>query len=143
LISFLSLALASKEFGWISFDLPERKLQTEKTWVHEFGFVMASAMWGLHIGLGFATRITHGGFWILVSVALMLGDPLYSTALILVYWLGRALPVWVAPTMLKSGSVELAEMIPLQGPFYHRIVGFTLLWLAVVTLLFALRPHVP
>lgn len=145
LIGFLSLVLATREWGWISFHLPERKRQTEKFWVHEFGFVMASAMWGLHIGLGFATRVTYGGFWILVAVALALGDPVYSTVLMLAYWLGRVLPVWVAPALLDSSSaaINLPETISDQRLVYHRTVGFSLVWSAVVIVLLALPTHVP
>ena len=54
-IAALSLALAVREWGWINFYIPERERQSEKAWAHQFGFVMASAMWGFHIGLGFAT----------------------------------------------------------------------------------------
>lgn len=145
LIGFLSLVLAAREWGWIGFRLPERKLQTEKVWVHEFGFVTASAMWGLHIGLGFATRVTYGGFWVLVAVALALGDPVYGAVLMLVYWLGRTLPVWVAPALLESGSdaVELSEVIYDHRQVYHRVVGGALLWTAVAIVLLALSARLP
>jgi hypothetical protein len=138
-ISFLSLMLAAREFGWINFWLPERKLQTEKFWVHDFGFVMASAMWGLHIGLGFATRVTYGGFWVLVAVALALGDPLFGAVLMLVYWLGRALPVWVTPKMAGAGAEDddFQETVWDNRPLYNRMVAVALIWSAVITVLLA------
>src|SRR5262249_14315079 len=77
----IGLVLTAKEWNILSFNLPERKLQTEKFWVHEFGFAGASLLWGLHIGLGFFTRITYGGFWTLVATSLALGDPLFGAAL--------------------------------------------------------------
>lgn len=140
LIGFLSLVLAAREWGWIRFRLPERKLQTEKVWVHEFGFVSASAMWGLHIGLGFATRVTYGGFWVLVAVALVLGEPLYGAAVMLAYWLGRALPVWVAPALIPSDSeaIELSDAIFEHRLVYHRVMGIALVWSAAVIVLLAL-----
>jgi cytochrome c biogenesis protein CcdA len=140
LVGLLGLLLAAREWGWIDFRLPERKLQTERLWVHEFGFVTASAMWGLHIGLGFATRVTYGGFWVLVAIALALGDPIYGAMLMLVYWLGRALPVWLAPALLKSGSDtnQLLDMVSDHRLVYHRTVGITLVWSAVVIVLLAL-----
>jgi cytochrome c biogenesis protein CcdA len=145
LIAFLGLVLAAREWGWVSFRLPERKRQTEKFWAHDFGFVMASAMWGLHIGLGFATRVTYGGFWVLVTVALALGDPLYGAVLMLVYWLGRVLPVWAGPALSRSDSeaVDLSESAWEHRPVYNRIVGVTLIWSVVITVLLALRTHVP
>ncbi len=145
LISVLSLVLAAKDLGWVKFCLPERKCQTEKVWAHEFGFVMASAMWGLHIGFGFGTRITYGGFWVLVALALGLGDPVYGGVLMLVYWLGRSLPVWVAPRLLESVSdvMELPRAILADDSLYHRLAGGVSVWSAGIALLFALRVPVP
>lgn len=141
----LCLSLAAREWGWISFRLPERRRQTEKFWAHEFGFVMASAMWGWHIGLGFATRVTYGGFWALVAVALALGDPFYGAVLMVVYWLGRTLPVWAAPALLASGAdaIELPEKILEHRFVYRRITGFALVWSAVVAVLLALAVPAP
>jgi len=102
-IGFLSLVLAAREWGWINFRIPQSNRQTEKFWAHEFGFVAASAMWGFHIGLGLATSVTYGGLWVLVAVILVLAEPVYGSMLMLAYWLGRALPVWVAPKLLLPG----------------------------------------
>ncbi len=144
-ISILALIIAAGEWGWICFRLPERKLQTEKFWAHEFGFIMASAMWGLHIGLGFATRVTYGGFWLLVTVALAMGDPTYGSILMLVYWLGRALPVWVAPALVgpTRDATELPEAILEHGLMYHRVVALASVWSGGIALLFALAAPTP
>jgi hypothetical protein len=95
-------------------------------------------MWGLHIGFGFATRVTYGGFWVLVIVALVLGNPLFSAMLMLLYWLGRALPVWIAPLLLGADS-ERAAMPAESQEVYHRITAFGLMWVACVAVLFAWR----
>lgn len=136
----IGLLLAAREWGWISFPLPERKQQTEKVWAHDFGFVMASAMWGFHIGWGFFTRVTYGGFWVLVAIALLIGDPLYDALLMLLYWLGRVLPVWVAPALLGSGSeaVELPDVIFDHSAVYHRMTAVALVWSALIAVLLAL-----
>lgn len=138
-VALLSLILAAREWGWIKFRLPERKLQTEKVWVHQFGFVLASAMWGLHIGLGFATRITYGGFWLLVAAILALGDPSFGSMLMLSYWLGRVLPLWLAPVLLSSSDevLDSTEAVFDHGFVYHRLVGIGLAWSAGLTILLA------
>lgn len=137
-VALLSLILAAREWGWIKFRLPEQKLQTEKVWVHDFGFVWASAMWGLHIGLGFATRITYGGFWLLVAAILALGNPAFGAVLMLSYWIGRALPVWLAPVLLSSDEVLAStEAVFDHGYVYHRLVGIGLAWSAGLTILLA------
>jgi len=143
LIALLASLLAAREWGWIAFRLPERKCQTEKVWAHEFGFVFASAMWGIHIGLGFATRVTYGGFWVIVALALALGNPAFGALLMLLYWLGRAMPLWVAPALTRSGPdpTELPEMILADRLVFHRLVGSGLVGSAATALLLALRGH--
>jgi hypothetical protein len=137
-VGILSLILAGREWGWINFRLPERKLQTEKVWAHDFGFVMASAMWGLHIGLGFATRITYGGFWVLVAVILVLGDVRFGAIVMLCYWVGRALPLWLAPLLLsKEETANLSESIFDHRLVFHRVSGIGLVWSAGLTILLA------
>ena len=131
-ICLMSIILAAREFGWIEFDLPECKRQTEKFWGNKFGICGASAMWGFHIGLGFATRITFGGFWILAITALAFGDPRFGAELLMMYWVGRVLSVWLAPSFCASAENidELPERIYSELPLYHRIVGGLLLWTA-------------
>jgi hypothetical protein len=102
-------------------------------------------MWGLHIGLGFTTRVTFGGFWLLVALALASGDPAYSAALMLAHWLGRSLPVWIGPTLVKSGSdvPDLPSAILADRSVYQGLVGFALVWSAGVAVLAALRTGFP
>ena len=138
------MLLAARELGWLAFPLPERKRQTEKYFAHEFGFVVGSAMWGLHIGLGFTTHITYGGFWMLVAADVAIGDPLYGSLLMMTYWLGRSLPVWMAPTLWTSGAEDIIEQLVSVRGVYRQIVGLALLWLAGIVLFSALHafPHV-
>jgi len=140
-VSLLSLLLAAREWGWINFRLPERRSQTEKVWAHQFGFLVASAMWGFHIGLGFATWVMFGGFFTLVALAVVIGSPLYGGILMFVYWLGRGLPVLCAPNLVASPSVaaELPATILRTRSLYRRITGFALIWSCGATLLAALR----
>jgi cytochrome c biogenesis protein CcdA len=135
----IGLILAAKEWNVLRFNLPERKCQTEKFWVHEFGFVGASLLWGLHIGLGFFTRITYSGFWALVAITLALGDPVFGAVLMSAYWLGRVLSVWVAPLLLKPKTEcgELTDAILGHRRVLHRISGAALILLSAITVLLA------
>jgi cytochrome c biogenesis protein CcdA len=137
----LGLILAAREWGWIRFPLPQRRRQTEKVWAHQFGFVIASGLWGFDIGLGFATRISTGGFWMLTIVAIALGDPAYGGLLMLMYWLGRALTVWTAPALITRGSdpYDLLNAIETETFVTHRIAGVGLMWSAAVAIAFAVQ----
>ncbi len=137
----LALILAAREWGLIHFRLPECNRQTKKGWANEFGFAMASAMWGLHIGLGFATRITYGGFLVLVAMAIAVGQPAYGAVLLLMYWVGRTMPVWLVPELIWQGQAaeELPSAILASRDIYRRLVGLALLWSAGVATLISLH----
>ncbi|HKI02392.1 MAG TPA: hypothetical protein VKK31_10455 [Thermoanaerobaculia bacterium] len=128
----MAVVLAAREWGWLRFRLPEWRRQTEKYFELEFGMVIASVLWGAHIGLGFVTRITYGGFYVLAAAAVLIGDAGYAGLLFAVYWLGRALPVWVAP--------DLDPVALMTPPEVHRgMQGAALVWSAGVVLWLALE----
>ena len=146
-VSLICLVLAAREIKLLRFPLPESKRQTEKTWVHTFGFVPASAMWGFHIGLGFGTRMTHGGFLGLCTLVVALADPLTGILLTTLYWLSRALPVWIAPMIWPTRSLSGSAAIDSQAwaaidsglnrRLYRRAVAVALVWLAAVSIMLA------
>ncbi len=136
----LALVLAARELGWLRFQLPERERQTEKVWAHEFGFVVASAMWGFHIGLGFTTYVKYGGFWVLTLVAFTVGEPGYGAALMLLYWFGRAMPVWVMPLIWQGRDAgELMHAIMANRSLYNRSEALALAWSAGIVLIWVLQ----
>jgi hypothetical protein len=140
-IPLLAVILAARELGCIPrFRLLESTRQTEKSWLQRFGIVTASAMWGFHIGFGFATRITYGGFFVLILVCLVTGGPLYSALLMSAYWLGRIAPVWIAPFLGRMYDMEqLMAAVLNNQPTYKRVVALGLIWAAAVSILLALH----
>jgi cytochrome c biogenesis protein CcdA len=140
LIIPFALVLAAREFGWLRFELPGPKRQTEKVWAHEFGFITASAMWGFHIGLGFATYISYGGFLILAAIAFAMGDATYGAILMLTYWLGRATSVWVMPLVWQTPQLDdILNAILSTRTIYSRSDGFALIWSAGILSIWVLK----
>jgi hypothetical protein len=130
-MAFLSLLLAMREMGWLEFRLPERRCQTERSWAYQFSHVTAAAMWGFHIGLGFFTVITYGGFWALVSAIVAVGQPVYGAFLMGAYWFGRSLPLWVVPPFFYSKPLDAQSIYPLFRP----IQALGLAWSGLVAVL--------
>lgn len=124
-----ALVLAGREWRILRFRLPERALQTEKVWMHQFGAVGAATLWGLHLSLGFFTRVNYGGFWLLTLLALGLAEPGYAALLLGGHWLGRALPVWLAPLVLRdpNDDAELLRVWGSETARYRRVQGAALL----------------
>lgn len=132
--ALLGVVLAAREWGLLRFRLPERKLQTEKIWMHQFGPLGAATLWGLHLSLGFFTRVNYGGFWLLNLLAFGLGEPAWGALLVAGHWLGKTLPVWLAPLAYRDPNDpgELIRIFGQSNPLYARLQGLGLLATAVV-----------
>jgi hypothetical protein len=129
--SGLAAVLAARELGLLEFELPEVRRQTEKVWANEYSFALASAMWGFHLGLGFATWMNYGGLWVLIIVSFATGSPLYGALLMMTYWFGRALPVWIAPAVRAADSAASLESLVRGRLLQQRAVGVGLAWVAI------------
>jgi|SRR5947207_10677441 len=141
-LAALYLVLALRDLGCVRFPLPERRCQTEKVWAHQFGFGIAAAMWGFHIGLSFATWATFGSSFIVATFSLIVGDPVFAGVLMLTYWLGRVIPLWMAPILISSGreAVESPAIILKQRRTYQRMSALALTWSTITILLMLIQP---
>jgi hypothetical protein len=130
----VALTLAAREMGILRFRLPERPLQTEKVWMHQFGPLGAASMWGLHLSLGFFTRVNYGGFWVLTLLALGLGSPGMGALLMAGHWAGKALSVWVAPLALRTSpdGSEVVGIWDTDARHYRRVQALGLVATGVV-----------
>lgn len=135
LAALLAVVLAARELRLIRFQLLQVNLQTQARWVYDFGPVMAAAMWGMHIGIGFATVVRYGGFWTLVTVLIGTADPAVGALVMVIYWVGRTLPIWMTPLFVDSSMnpVDLSEAVSLRGGYRH-LAAATLLWVAIALL---------
>jgi hypothetical protein len=136
----ISVLLTARELLWVSFPLPQVRRQTNRFWAFEFGMVPAAWMWGTHIGLGFATVIRHGGIFALSAFSLTLG-PSDGAIIMGAYWVGRALPLWVAGILLPpcNDGALLSQMVTAPEPAYrHAAAAGMLCALAVAIALFGL-----
>jgi cytochrome c biogenesis protein CcdA len=138
LVALLALILAGREMGWLRFRLLEWRCQTDRNWAYKWGFISAAAMWGFHIGLGFVTVITYGGFWLVVAAIIAMGKPGYGTLLMGTYWIGRALPLWMISPLIYRRPWEPESVYPLFRP--AQALG--LAWVAVVTFLIVVSDRI-
>lgn len=111
-----------RDVGAIRFSIPQLQRQTNKIWSFQFGFVPAAAMWGSHIGIGFITVISHGGIFLVAIMSLILDT--YGKYLLALFWIGRTLPIWLAPVLareVRHGHLVQEEL--LQPRTTHRLVS--------------------
>jgi cytochrome c biogenesis protein CcdA len=86
--------------------LPALNGRTERAWVYQFGWTTAAAMWGFHIGIGFATVTTYGGFWLIVAIIVVHANLMLGCCLMAAYWVGRTMPLWTVPFASDHGMAE-------------------------------------
>lgn len=105
-VALLALALVAlaRESGLVDLPLPQLRRQTDGWWAKALDLRPAAILWGLDIGLVFATWLTFSGAWVLAGLAFLSGDPRFGITLFLAYWLGRALSVWIGPLLAESAT---------------------------------------
>lgn len=134
----LALAVAvmamARELGWIKFPLPQLRRQTRDIWAKIFPRPVAAGLWGLDLGLFFTTYFTFAGLWLLVVLAVLVGAPAFGAALFVVYWLGRALSVWIASWLLPSAGATAQFLDSIDGQYrlFQRLHVLGLVWSAIV-----------
>jgi cytochrome c biogenesis protein CcdA len=134
----LATLAAAREFGWISVPLVQAKRQTNPSWkVH--GRRIAAVLWGFDLGLVVTTWSTFAGPWVLVVVAFVAREPTLGSGLFLAYWLGRALPVWLAPLLLqRTTTVGMMRQLSSHYRDLQLLHAGALLWIAILLLASAL-----
>ncbi|HEX9941070.1 MAG TPA: hypothetical protein VGG03_03575 [Thermoanaerobaculia bacterium] len=128
-LGIASLA-AAREMGWVSLPLPQHRRQTRDVWAKWFRSPVAAALWGFDVGFLFTTWFTLAGVWLLVAVAFLAREPWFGTLLFAIYWLGRALSVWVAPLLLEdaASTPRLLAAIEEHRSFVQRVHVLALAW---------------
>jgi cytochrome c biogenesis protein CcdA len=100
----VAVLAALRELGWVRLPLPEPKRQTRDLWAKTFSPPVAATLWGLDLGLLVSTRLTFAGAWLVLLLAALTGSPRLGATLTAAYWLGRALPVWIAPLLFENAG---------------------------------------
>ena len=133
----VAVFLTVRELEWLRFPLPQVRRQTYKAWGFQYGPATAAGMWGAHIGLAFATVVQHTGFYLLILLTITLG-PEHGALLFATYWLGRALPMWIAPALrhlgaarIASGETDLPGLVHAPGSHYKLVAILGLIFSAV------------
>ena len=131
-VVFISVVLVGQALGRFRFVLPQVWRQTNKLWALEYGLAPAAAMWGAHIGVGFATVIAHGGIFVIAFAAANDG-PLMGALLFMTFWIGRTLPLWILPGQLRDDWDAIPRVVD-AFPYLRGVaaVGMSIAVIALV-----------
>lgn len=133
----MSLALARMAGARIP--LPQIRRVSDRRWAMRLPSAVASALWGLDIGLFATTRISLLGAWLVPVSCIALGDPWSAAALFVTYWLGRLASTVAAPMFVRrTDAVALLAEIDAQQQAFRFSYAVGLLQATVVFTLMAL-----
>ncbi|HVF52311.1 MAG TPA: hypothetical protein VNC78_01760 [Actinomycetota bacterium] len=88
-----AIAYACAELSPLRLPLLERHAQVPEWWRTFFRPDVAAALYGAGLGVGFATYIRHGTFFVVTLAALLVADPLWGAVMCAPFGLARAMTV--------------------------------------------------
>jgi hypothetical protein len=112
-----ALLAAAREFGIARLPLPQPSRQTREVWGKIGPLPLAATLWGLDLGLLVTTRFTFAGTYLVLLLPILVGGAGFGAAVLVSYWLGRALSVWVAPLLVPDAASTLLALDAVDGHF--------------------------
>ncbi len=138
LVLAIAIVAPASDLHLIRWRLPQPNLQTRRHW-GLFRSPIPAVLWGLSLGLTFATVFTFSGPWLVLALPFALGDPVFGSMFLLAHWLGRAAPVLAGPILLDDAThtLDVLDGIDRARPVFRasNIVGIGLIALALILLL--------
>lgn len=90
--------------------LLQLRRQTRGRWTKTRNPSISALLWGIDIGFVLTTWMTFSGGWFVVALALFSCSPVYGALIVLAYWGGRSLSVWLAP-MMAVDAVHVPDLM--------------------------------
>ncbi len=101
--------------------VPQIRRQLPQGWRWTMPLPLASALYGILLGLGFTTFVLSFGVWALAGIGVALGDPSAGVLVGAAFGVGRAIPVLaVAPAVDTPLGIRCVELMA-ERPALYRI----------------------
>jgi hypothetical protein len=97
---------ALREIVALPVPIPDLRRQVPEWWRSWFGPRVASLLYGLGLGVGFATHLRHGTLVAVAAGALAFGDPLLGAAVVVPFGLARGVAILTAAGGRTSAGVR-------------------------------------
>jgi hypothetical protein len=100
--------------------VPQIRRQLPQGWRWTMPLPLASALYGILLGLGFTTFVLSFGVWALAGISVALGDPRTGLLIGAAFGVGRALPVLaVAPAVDTRVGIRCIELMAERPALYR------------------------
>lgn len=119
LLVVAAVICVTRELGFLNWRLPEIRRQTRSRWFFSGPSFLNPMMWGLDVGLVFATWLSFSGAWLLALAVGLSGSPSLGATVFSAYWLGRALPHWIEPFVKRRPGNIIEFSLHVAGVYPH------------------------
>ncbi len=142
-LGLAGILMLAREVAWPGAPIPQLRRQTQGLWTKTYGPTAAALFWGLDIGLVLSTWFTFSGGWLVIILALATGRVWTGASVVLVYWIGRAASVWLAPVLVpdRVSVPHLVVLAGLQRGRLRKIHAIGLAWVMVMLAQIYLTGH--
>ncbi len=103
-LALLAALYALREGVGLPIPVPEARRQVPAWWRTFFARPVASLLYGLGLGIGFATHLTFGTFVVVAVGAMLSGDPRLGVAICMPFGLARAVAAVVVGREHRTGN---------------------------------------
>jgi hypothetical protein len=145
-VAVLAALYAAREMGGLPVPLPDARRQVPEWWRTQLAPGPASFLYGLGLGVGFATHLRHGTLVAAAAAVVAGGKPVLGALVLAPFGLARAATVLVARGATSEARLHrLSERLERLGlsPVVGWANGAALLALAVAAITLAGRPDEP
>lgn len=130
----IAVACVVREVFFPTAPIPQVGRQTPGRWARQHPGATGAFLWGVDIGLVLTTWLTLSGTWLVLVLAILSETPLYGALIVLAYWGGRSLSVWLGPAM-TGDAAQVADVLETLRVNERRIQLIHALALIVLTCL--------
>jgi hypothetical protein len=129
-LGFFALPGAARDLGLVPLSwMPQPIRQLPRQWMAVLGPYKASALWGLHVGIGRRTRVGYALYYFLVMWVVLRGTPIVGALVLATYGLAHGLLLSLEITGIAYHRLDrLDGLLGMdRSDFLFRFSGISLL----------------
>jgi hypothetical protein len=116
IVALLAVLYLSREAFGVQVPIPDARRQVPQWWREAFSPGMTGFLYGLGLGVGFATHLRHGTLVVVAAVSVAGGDPLLGAVALAAFGVARSTGVAVTWTATdRPAAARLAQALERLG----------------------------
>jgi hypothetical protein len=134
-VAIIGIVFALSDFEIVGMHTLTFRRQTCPVWWRDFGPLLATALWGFDLGLGFSTIRVASLYWIVLLVIFILASPVRGAAILAGYGLALSLNLGIGiigPGRFKDTHSAHMQALLLLRPLKVMLGSVLLFWCSMI-----------